>query len=241
MEPSFNHFNDLSVQNLNIEYHMHTNQTDGKDSIEKMLRAASDKGIRQLAFTEHIRADSSWFDEFKARVKQAAELYPDIDVLIGVETKVIDLQGDLDISVDVLSKADIILGSVHSIPDSKGGVIPFSDLSPRELASIEFELAKGMLKHAPIDVLAHPGGMYASRYGGFPIHYIKELMYLAKVNDKAIEFSSKYAKNPYDFLTACGEINPQVSIGSDAHEAGAVGQCQQMLIDFDFVKFQRRD
>lgn len=240
MKLEFINFNQLKDEDINADLHMHTNQTDGEESIDTIIQTAVHIGLKRIAFTEHVRASTDWFDDFADAVREAASNYPTIEVLVGAETKVIDYQGDLDITVDILNKSDIILGSVHSLPDKKGGIIDFSELTPRELAEIEFELAKGILKHSPVDVLSHPGGMYSARYGAFPINYLKELMYYAKVNDKAIECSSKYLKNPYDFLSICSEINPAISIGSDAHRAEEVGNCRQMLKNFEYKTFQRR-
>lgn len=240
MKLEFTNFNQLKDEDINIDFHMHTNQTDGEGTIDTMIQRAVEKGLERIAFTEHVRASTDWFVDFADAVREAASNYPTIDVLVGAETKVIDYHGDLDITVDILKKSDIILGSVHSLPDGKGGIFDFSELSPSELAEIEFNLAKGILKHSPVDVLAHPGGMYSARHGAFPINYFKELMYYAKVNDKAIECSSKYLKNPYDFLSICSEINPAISIGSDAHRAGEVGNCRELLKKFEYKTFQRR-
>ncbi|OJF91900.1 PHP domain-containing protein [Alkalibacterium sp. 20] len=240
MSINFITFNELKDIDIMYDFHIHTNQTDGQESIETMIKTAIDKGLNKIAFTEHVRKNSDWFGKFAESVKETASKYSGIEVLVGAETKVLDKYGNLDISDTILEKSDIILGSVHSIPDEKGGFIDFSTLTPWELAEIEFELSKGMLKYAPIDVLAHPGGMYSSRYGGFPIEYFKELMILAKANDKAIEFNSKYIKNAYDFLSACGDIDPALSVGSDAHKAEEVGNCKHMLNQFEYKTFQRR-
>lgn len=240
MKPSFKHFNQLTDKDINIDYHIHTNQTDGHDSIDTIIKESLVKGLKGIAFTEHVRTSSDWFSEFADNVREAASHHPNIEVLVGAETKALDYQGGLDITVETLTKSDIILGSVHRIPDGKGGAIKFTDLKPRELAEIEFELARGMLKHSPIDVLAHPGGVYSLNHGAFPTRYFKELMYYAKVNDKAIEFSSRYLKNHYDFLSLCGEISPLVSIGSDVHNAKDIGSCRDTLHKFEYKTFQRR-
>lgn len=240
MKPSFKHFSQLNDHDINVDLHIHTNQTDGQENIDALIDKAVSKGLKRIAFTEHVRASTDWFEDFENAVREVASKYPSIEVLVGAEAKVLDLQGDLDITVEILSKSDIILGSVHRIPDGKGGSIDFKNLNPRELAAIEFELAKGILKHSPVDVLAHPGGVYSLNFGAFPKAYYKELMYYAKVNDKAIEFSSKYLKNPYDFLSLCGEVDPKVAIGSDVHRGEELGKCRDTLYQFEYKTFQRR-
>lgn len=54
-------------------------------------------------------------------------------------------------------------------------------------------------------------------------------MMLASKYDKAIEVNSKYIKNTFDFLKVCGEINPKISIGSDAHKAKNIGRCTKLI------------
>lgn len=239
MSIHFLNFNELKYNDIISDFHIHTDQTDGQDSIETIIKTSIEKGLNKIAFTEHVRIDTDWFDRFAEDVKKTASMYPSIEVLVGAETKVLDKYGNLDISDTILDKSDIILGSVHRIPDGRGGFLDFSTLSPQKLAEIEFELSIGMLQNAPINVLAHPGGMYSSRYGGFPIEYFKELMILSKENNKAIELNSKYIKNAYDYLSACGDINPIISIGSDAHKAVNVGDCTKLLSQFHYTDFQK--
>lgn len=239
MSITFLEFNELQDKDIKFDFHIHTNQTDGHDTIDSIIKKSKEIGLDKIAFTEHVRKDTDWFDMFAESVKEAASNYSGIEVLVGAETKAMDKYGNLDISDRILDRSDVILGSVHRIPDEKRGFLDFSSLSPQKLAEIEFELSVGMLKHAPIDVLAHPGGMYSSRYGGFPIEYFKELMVLSKANNKAIELNSRYIKNVYDYLIACGEINPKVSVGSDAHYASNVGDCTNLLNLFDYNFFQK--
>lgn len=235
----FINFNKLKAIDIKFDYHIHTNQTDGNDTIKSNIKRAVSVGLNKIAFTEHVRKDTDWFDGFADSVKEIASHYPSVEVIVGAETKVLDKYGNLDITDRILYRSEIILGSVHRLPDGKGGFLNFSDLSPLELAEIEFELSLGMLEKSPINVLSHPGGMYSSRYGGFPMKYFRELMKASKAKNKAIELNSRYIKNTYDFLIACGKIDPLISIGSDAHKAENVGDCTKLLSQFDFERFQK--
>lgn len=94
-----------------IDYHIHANLTDGKMSVEQIIDLAHEKGIEQIAITEHIRRQPT-YDWFKLRdtVKHL-----DKTVLVGVEAKVLDEEGTLDCPEDILNESDLVLGSVHSI------------------------------------------------------------------------------------------------------------------------------
>jgi histidinol phosphatase-like PHP family hydrolase len=93
-----------------IDYHIHTNQIDGTLPVEEIINMAHRVNV-QIAITEHIRRSPTynWF-EFRDSIKRL-----DSNVLVGVEAKVLDPQGTLDVSDDILSEADIVLGSMHSI------------------------------------------------------------------------------------------------------------------------------
>lgn len=239
MKVKLNRFNDLNKSNIGFDYHLHTNQTDGTDTVDAIINKAREYKISSIAFTEHVRKDTEWFDRFADMVRESAERYTDISVYVGCETKAVDKNGNLDVSDKILYRSDIVLGSVHRIPDGKGDFHDFSTLTLYELADIEFELSVGMIEKSPIDVLAHPGGMFSSRYGGYPIDYFREMMKLANIHDKAIELNSRYIKNTYDFMQACAEINPKISIGSDAHKAEDIGICTRLINEFGLSNFQK--
>jgi len=227
--PAFSRFRDLSFDSVNVEYQVHTVQTDGEATVDDILLVARQREIGALAFTEHVRIDTAWFPDFVSDVRQRSTNFPDINVYVGCETKALDNNGTLDVSSSILEACDIVLGSVHRFPDGEGGYANFAAFSPEEFAETEFRLAIGMVQHAPIDVLAHPGGMYERRNGNFPPEYFRALMVACLDREIAIEINSSYLVDFPHYLTLCDEINPFVSIGSDAHRLQELGGCRDML------------
>ena len=227
--PTFSRFRDLSLDALNVEYQVHTVQTDGEATIDEILTVAREREIGALAFTEHVRYDTKWFPDFVSDVRERAAGFPDLRVYVGCETKAMDRDGTLDISSSILEASDIVLGSVHRFPDGNGGYLDFKTLSAEQFAETEFRLAIGMVRYAPIDVLAHPGGMYERRNGAFPEEYFRELMIATLDRGIAIEINSSYLVDVASFILLCDEINPFVSIGSDAHKLSEIGACRDML------------
>jgi len=219
----------LTPDALNVEYQVHTVQTDGEATVDEILTVAREREIGALAFTEHVRRNTKWFPDFVSDVRERAARFPDLQVYVGCETKAMDRDGTLDISSSILEASDIVLGSVHRFPDGAGGYLDFKAIPPEEFADIEFHLAIGMVRHAPIDVLAHPGGMYERRHGAFPEEYFRELMMATLDRGIAIEINSSYLVDVPTFIRLCGEINPIVSIGSDAHKLHELGTCRDML------------
>ena len=225
----FVRFRDLDREAINVDLQMHTTQTDGAATIDELLDKAQERRLRAVAFTEHVRYDTGWFGGFVQEVRQAAQSYADLDVYVGCEAKALDTEGDFDASPAILDACDIVLGSVHRFPDGKGGFLDFAALAPGDFARIEFELALGLLQHAPIDVLAHPGGMYQRRHGAFPAALFGEMMEASLEREIAVEINASYLVDMEAFLGLCQDINPYVSVGSDVHQLDEMGRCRDQL------------
>jgi putative hydrolase len=225
----FKRFLDLQTADINCDLHMHTTQTDGQAEMQAVIEQSIAVGLSCIAFTEHVRRDTGWFGQFVADIRHFRTQYPQLQLLIGCEAKALDPAGGFDASPELLAECDLVLGSVHRFPDRRGGFLDFAKLTPAATAAIEFELAMGLLEAAPIDVLAHPGGMYARRYGDFPHELMGQLMEKSIAQGIAIEISPAYLPDFAAFLGLCREINPYVSIGSDMHKLADVGRCRDLL------------
>jgi len=225
----FVRFADLRWSDINCDLHIHTDRTDGVADIASIMACAVEQKLAKLAFTEHVRHETPWFSEFVSEVRTVQQRFKQLEVLVGCETKAVDAEGTLDVTEEILAACDIVLGSVHRFPDGHGGYYNFAALSPEQLAHLEFDLAMGLLRFAPIDVLAHPGGMYARRHGDFPPHLMRELLEESLKRSIAVEISSSYVRDFSAFLELCTEINPYVSIGSDVHVLEHLGYCRDRL------------
>jgi putative hydrolase len=221
---------ELTADDLNVEYQVHTKQTDGQSTITEILETAQARGLDAIAITEHVRKDTTWFPKFAADVRAAALKYKNLAVYVGCEAKALDTAGTLDISDDIRARCDLVLGSVHRFPAESGGYMDWDQLENDSFARVEYELALGLLQSARIDVLAHPGGMYERRRNKlFPEAYMRSLMMVSARTAVAIEINTSYLRDIDGFLKLCTEVNPYISIGSDAHTLEAIGQCRDVL------------
>jgi putative hydrolase len=229
--PTLVRFRELTQAGVNVEYQVHTVQTDGKATVEEILHVARERGLAAIAFTEHVRKETTWFDTWASDVRRAAQAYPELKVYVGCETKTLDVSGTLDVTDAILQNCDIVLGSVHRFPDGHGGYLDFKTLDADTLAEMECDLAVGLLLSAPIHVLAHPAGMYQRRYGAFPRHLWRRILEASLERSVAVEINSSYLVDVAAFLELCEEINPYVSIGSDVHALDEIGRCRDMLLE----------
>lgn len=232
----FKRFLNLTEADINCDLHLHTSWGDGKADIKAVMQHAVERGLNRIAFTEHVRRDATWFQEFAHLVRSEREAYPQLQVLVGCEAKALDTRGTLDVTDEILAECDIVLGSVHRFPDRRGGFLDFSALSQERFLWFEFELSLGLLESAPIDVLAHPGGMFFRQRADFPADMMREILEKSLERGIAVEINSSSLGNFPAFLGLCAAVDPYVSIGSDMHRLEHLGECRDRLKAQGFVK-----
>ncbi len=102
------------------DLHVHSDWSDGKDTIEVMIQSAKDRGLDYIAITDHSVGrgianglDLERLNEHKRSLREAREAIGGIEVLSGTE---MDIRGDgtLDYPDHVLKGLDWVIGSIHS-------------------------------------------------------------------------------------------------------------------------------
>ncbi len=108
---------------LDEDHHVHsTFSDDAVSSLAENVDAARQRGLRALCLADHVRRSSAWVPEFLAAV-DALRPVPGLDVLAGVETKILDRTGRLDLP-DGIGGADVVLIADHQFPGDLGPVHP---------------------------------------------------------------------------------------------------------------------
>jgi len=146
----------LEEGDLVADLHMHTDRSDGRDTLETMVRAARDRGYRYCAITEHSKAIGFGIGFDEARVARSADeiaavrrRVPDIQVLHGLEVDILP-NGDLDLGEEGLAMLDWVIVSLHSRLDQ-----------PPDVSTARVLQA---LAHPRVCAMAHPTGrMIGSR------------------------------------------------------------------------------
>jgi DNA polymerase (family 10) len=111
----------ITQADLQGDVHMHTVETDGRNTIEEMAEAAKKHGYKYMAITDHSKnlAFANGLDDKRAvghiaRIRKANDQIDGIKIFAGIEVDIL-ADGDLDLSDDVLSQMDIVIASVHSV------------------------------------------------------------------------------------------------------------------------------
>jgi len=231
LKPKFKRFNDLKKDDIDFDFHIHTKQTDGENTVQEMIAQAKHLKLSSVAFTEHVNNSTDWYHDFFHHIDELRKK-EDADILIGIEVKPIDFKGTLDVSEDIIEKSEITVGSVHRYSDGKGGLINIQDikkLGEKKAAEIEFKLSMGLLQNNQIDVLGHPFGVYSKFFDKFQEEYMEELIIESLKRGIAFEINTKYSAHKDKLLKLLRKINPYVSIGSDAHNISEIAHSFDMI------------
>lgn len=110
----------ITQQDIRGDVHMHTVETDGRNTIEEMAEAAKARGYEYMAITDHSKnlAFANGLDDARAvqhiqKIRAANDKIDGITIFAGIEVDIL-ADGDLDLSDSVLEQMDIVIASVHS-------------------------------------------------------------------------------------------------------------------------------
>jgi putative hydrolase len=122
---------------LDEDFHVHSTFSDGASTLAENVRAARERGLRSLCLVDHVRRDTRWLPEFITAVDQHRG-QPGLRVLAGVEAKILDTAGHLDLppGLQTLGGIDLVLIADHQFPADNGPVHPDELRTALELGSI---------------------------------------------------------------------------------------------------------
>jgi putative hydrolase len=110
---------------LDEDFHVHSTFSDGASTLAENVAAARERGLRTLCLVDHVRRDTAWVPDFTAAVDPYRH-QPGLRVLAGVEAKILDTAGQLDVPPDLGRGGglDLVLIADHQFPADHGPVHP---------------------------------------------------------------------------------------------------------------------
>jgi DNA polymerase (family X) len=171
----------ISLEDIQGDVHMHTVETDGRNTIEEMAEAAKARGYKYMAITDHSKnlAFANGLDDTRAlahiqRIREANEKNDGIRIFAGIEVDIL-ADGDLDLSDQVLAQMDIVIASVHSVFN-------------QEPAKMTERLLKA-IANPNTSIIGHPTGRIQLRRDGY--HFDMDAVLTAAAKHKvAMELNS---------------------------------------------------
>lgn len=207
-----------------IDLHVHTLLSDGQNTIKEYIKRAQRLGLKQIAFSDHMRKESTWFNAFLKEFEQARGESGNLEIFKSAEAKLTP-NDDLDIGKEVLNKIDFVIGVIHSYP-KRGGYFKFDELNKEKALNIDIEASVRLIECKDVDVVGHLGGVYHKYFGPYPSSKYKELIKIIKEKNKILEINPRYISDMKKFLDICFDINPHITIGSDAHSINELGNAR---------------
>lgn len=200
----------ITARDLRGDLHLHTTWSDGAASLERMVRAAAERGYAYLAITDHSPStgavsglDGDALASQAEEIGAVQEAFPALRILRGVEVDILH-DGSLDLDDDVLAGLDVVVASVHS-----GFEMDEAAMTRRVIRAMENRF---------VQILGHPTGRKLGRRMGYPVN-LPDLLDAARELDVAVEVNGNPRRLDLDAsgLWHCRERGVNVVISSDAH------------------------
>lgn len=193
------------------DFHVHTDWSDGSDSIQDVARAAAGRGYEFVAITDHSQSLKIAGGLSPERLrKQASEVRrlqesPDLGVHLLAGTEVdIKADGSLDFPSSLLKDLDVVIGSVHSRFRMEK-----AEMTKRVVAAME---------SGRIDILGHPTGRLIGERAAYQLD-MEAVLSAARSSGVLMEINS--FPNRLDLgdihCRMAKDTGVKVAIGTDAH------------------------
>jgi putative hydrolase len=204
---------------LKGDCHVHSDWSDGGSPIREMAETAIELGHEYMVLTDHSPtltvANGLSPERLERQLDEVAKLNAELApfrILTGIEVDILS-DGSLDQSDELLSRLDVVVGSVHSELRA-----PSKPMTRRMVTA---------LADPHLDILGHcTGRMKAGRRNRPPSEFDAEIVFAAAARfDKAVEVNSRPERldPPKRLLRLAVEAGCKVSIDSDAHAPGQLG------------------
>jgi len=203
----------IELADLRADLHMHTTRSDGRDSIDAMVKAAIERGYEYMAITEHSKAlpMANGFDAARVRksvteIEAARARHPGIPILHGLEVDIL-ADGELDLDDETLALLDWVVVSIHS---------HFT-----QAPAVATERALRAVRHPLVHAFGHPSGrLIGSRD---PVAFdVEKVAIAAAENGVAMEINASPDRLDLSDVNArlALEKGCRFVIDTDAHATG---------------------
>ena len=202
----------ITLKDIRGDLHMHTTETDGKNSIEEMANAAREVGLEYIAITDHSKrvAMANGLD-----AKRLLQQWKEIDainekaddsfvVLKGIECDILE-NGEMDLPDEVLAQGDWIIASLH-----------YGQSQPRQQIT---DRIVGAIRNPHVTMVAHPTGRLLNKRQPYDVD-IDAVFEAAKETGTLLELNANPIRLDLNdrYLMAAKAHGVPVVINTDAHK-----------------------
>jgi len=203
----------VEAKDIRGDLHVHSIWSDGRASIIELAQAARSLGYEYIALSDHSPSvgiaggiGRKKMEEKIEAVAEANDSLEGITVLMGAEVD-IKADGSLDYPDDLLERMDVVVASVHMAQQQKERTI-----TGRLISAIE---------NQNVDIIGHPTGRIINQREPSDMDFHAVLEAAARAGT-ALEINAHPSRLDLNDVNAraAKEMGVQMSINSDAHDAG---------------------
>ena len=203
----------VEAKDIRGDLHVHSIWSDGRASIIELAQAARSLGYEYIALSDHSPsvgiAGGIGREKMEEKIEAVAEANDSLEgitVLMGAEVD-IKADGSLDYPDDLLERMDVVVASVHMAQQQKERTI-----TGRLISAIE---------NQNVDIIGHPTGRIINQREPSDLDFHAVLEAAARAGT-ALEINAHPSRLDLNDVNAraAKEMGVQMSINSDAHDAG---------------------
>ena len=234
-----------------VDYHMHTNFSDGKDTYLNYLEVARKKDLAEIGFTDHITlapvdrcVKEVDFPVLRENLKNLCNNFSeDVQVRFGLEMDYFPEKEEEIRQTISFFPVDYVIGSVHFIEgwnfDSDRSL--YGKWSNNELYRKYFELVQQSAKSGLFDIIGHFD--LIKKFQCWPetdqTSLFEETLKIMKEANVVIELNTSGMDRPCneffpsrEILSLACKLGVPVTLGSDAHEPNQVARHFDLAVSF---------
>ncbi|MGQ9608614.1 MAG: DNA polymerase/3'-5' exonuclease PolX [bacterium] len=206
----------IELSDIRGDLHVHSNWSDGHETIAKMAESAKQLGYEYIAFCDHSVSskianglDIERILNKMIELREVNEKINGIEILMGAEVDILK-DGRLDYPDEILEKLDLVIASIHS-----GFGLDESDMTKRVISAIENRF---------VHIVGHPTGRLLAKREPYKIN-IDEVISASAENNKSLELNAypdRLDLKDIDCKKA-KEHNVKIAINTDAHSISDLG------------------
>ncbi len=197
------------------DFHMHTDWSDGRDSLEAMIAAAASRGYQYHAISDHSRGqarrygmDALKLREQRAEIAALGERYG-IRTLCASEVDILP-DGSLDLDDATLAELDVVIASVHVATRQSR-----EEMTARLIRACE---------NPYVTIIGHPTGRRFDSSSGYEFDYDAVFAAAARTGT-ALEIDGQAARLdlPAPLARKAKSFGVMFALDSDAHRTENLG------------------
>ncbi|MGB9787412.1 MAG: DNA polymerase/3'-5' exonuclease PolX [Dictyoglomus turgidum] len=194
------------------DMHVHTDWSDGANTLEEMVEVAYKLGYKYVVISDHSQAlgvagglTPEQIEKQRLKIQELNRKYRDFKILHSIEANILS-DGSIDLPEEVLKNFDLVIAGLHS-----GFKQPKEKITERLVSAI---------KNPWVDIISHPTGRLINKRPAYEVD-LPTILYWAKETGTVMEINAQPDRLDLcdiDARIAREKYGIYLSIGTDSHD-----------------------